>query len=446
MANLIQNPLNRGAAFGLGGRILLFNPLTFLGVVQLITHYFPQEGLRAELISSFLPTCILLTVVLIAFLIVVMRANHSIKTAHGFRALVALSFFVVGVLVYLGQTPFFAGRFQVFRILLLLITGRWWVRAFYFGIMRNPSASTWYKNVATAVFGICALLILGEGIFHFVARSNQNNLTLASKVWFARHWELNSFGYRDAEMETKLNSKHSKILLLGDSFTSGHGIEDPKDRFGDRLDEQLTDWEVLNLGMNGSEPENELERLKAFETDAEVLLLVWFVNDIHEAAAQTWQSWTEFADYPEPRRRYWNISLVRGSYLGNYLAALRPTKPGKSYREFLETAYAREAVFAAHHLQLRAIFTEARSRNMQPAVVLFPFIEDVEGSEFALRPMRKAMEQDSIPYLDLSRMLTEKGPAEGRVNVSDPHPNEAVHALVATELAQFLQEEGLLNE
>ena len=442
-----------------GGLLLLVNPLSFrfmmdycLGWYQ-ATRWHPEAGeffpfhlleLRADLLALFMPLLFLITLSLIAGIVIALIAKKDLSTQVLFRAGVAGSGFVFMLLLYLAQNQYFAGRFSLLRLVMVLMMGWLLLRTFYWGIIRNGRAGKILKNAGVALLGILVIFLLAEGVFLFVAKSNQNNLTLASKVWFGRYWELNEWGYRDLNTRQKLEAQQKKILLLGDSFTSGHGITDPESRFGDLLDGMLEGWRVINLGQNGSEPDDELIRLQEWEQGGDLLVLVWFVNDIHEAAASSWKSWEEYAEYPAPEEKWWRVSLNRGSYFWNYLASRYPARPAKSYREFLEEAYARQEVLEAHHQQLRAIIELAEAREIPTAVVLFPFIEDVEGSEFAIQPVREFLVADSIPVLDLRPVLLEKGPADGRVNPSDPHPNEAVHNLVAKELKEFLTNQGLL--
>ena len=442
-----------------GGLLLLLNPFTlrfgidyFLGWYQ-TTQLQPERGslfalhrldLKEALLSLFSTPAILISLFLAAGLCILLFSKKSLRTHVGFRAGSAGIGFVFAVIYYVAQNTYFVGRFRELRLVMVLFMGWLLVQTFYWGVIQNPKAGNLLKNAASSLFGILLLCILGEGIFLFVAESNENNSTLASKVWFARYWELNEWGYRDATMREKLEAPEKKILLLGDSFTAGHGIKNPEARFSDLLDEQLKNWRVINLGKNGSEPDDELERFKEWEGGGDLLVFVWFVNDIHEAAAAAWVSWEsciphlEMAKYTE-----WTFS-----YFFNYLVTIYPgnSNAGNHYREFLEAAYSRQEVLDAHHEQLNSIIQLAKSRGMPTAVVLFPFMNDVDGSEFAIRPVREMLIKDSIPVLDLRPILMEKGPKNGSVGALDAHPNEIVHAIVAREMATFLSKEKLLYD
>ena len=437
---------------------LLVNPFTFRAAVHWYVGFlqgsqafsfemlYGSLDLGRKLKDIFMVPLFLLSFFQVGMLVYSIVPRSDLREKPAYRPLLNGGYFVLGVVFYLGQNQFMAGRWSVVRVLILLVLGWFLLRTFYFGVIRNPGVKKLGKNLGSVALGLLMVLLVCEAGFLFVAQSNQNNRTLASKVWFARHWKLNKWGYRDAGMEEKMKSSEKKLLLLGDSFTSGHGIENPDDRFGELLDVQLEGWQVMNLGMNGSEPDNELKRLEEWKGGGDLLVLVWFVNDIHEAAAQEWQSWEEYSNAPLTYLQRCRVSPLQGSYLYSYLYWLRPPVPEKSYRTFLEEAFAKEEVVNQHRYQLNSIFNAAKSREMRVAAVLFPFMEDVEGSEFAVRPVREFLAEDSIPTLDLRPVLLEKGPEDGRVNPSDPHPNEAVQLLVAEELERFLREKKLLEE
>lgn len=87
----------------------------------------------------------------------------------------------------------------------------------------------------------------------FPRASTENEFT-GSRTIKVRH---NSRGFRDREHGPK---QKKRILALGDSFVWGYDVEQ-NERFTERLQAKLKNWEVLNLGVSG------------FGTDQELLLL-----------------------------------------------------------------------------------------------------------------------------------------------------------------------------
>lgn len=80
-----------------------------------------------------------------------------------------------------------------------------------------------------------------------------HRLTPGASGWawsdqFEVFYRVNSSGLRGEELKPQRDKK--RVLLLGDSFTFGHGIAEG-DRFGDVLAKQNSDWNVTNAGVPG---------------------------------------------------------------------------------------------------------------------------------------------------------------------------------------------------
>ncbi|MGH7822021.1 MAG: hypothetical protein ACREQ9_19845, partial [Candidatus Binatia bacterium] len=72
----------------------------------------------------------------------------------------------------------------------------------------------------------CAFLA-AEIVFSFVPRSNGNANALAMRKWMAEYWKpINRLGFRDADVAVADLEHKRKILVVGDSFVAGHGVED----------------------------------------------------------------------------------------------------------------------------------------------------------------------------------------------------------------------------
>ena len=81
----------------------------------------------------------------------------------------------------------------------------------------------------------------GRFFFRYFYAESENVFTGASLNWLARYWHENSLGYRDREWTPEDLAGKQTILVTGDSFAAGWGINDPADRFGDVLAQHLGD-------------------------------------------------------------------------------------------------------------------------------------------------------------------------------------------------------------
>ncbi|MEM7040636.1 MAG: hypothetical protein AAF570_26975, partial [Bacteroidota bacterium] len=148
-----------------------------------------------------------------------------------------------------------------------------------------------------------------------------------------------------------------------------------------------------------------------------------------------------YADIGFPSRYF-----VRRSYLLNHLYWRFPHPDEMSdYHGYLHQCYASEDVMDLHRAHLDSIADYADSLGIPFAAVVFPFLEDLEGSRFAVDPILSHYRERGIPCLDVGAILAGQKAESLVVNLNDAHPNAYVHTLVADSLYALLQREGYIE-
>jgi len=91
----------------------------------------------------------------------------------------------------------------------------------------------------------------------------------------------NVMGLRGEEVGEK---NKPRVLFLGDSFTWGWGIGENEDRYTDRLQKQLSDYQFINAGIIGFNTLQEFLLLEHYFSDIkpDYLVLQVFANDFPE--------------------------------------------------------------------------------------------------------------------------------------------------------------------
>jgi hypothetical protein len=83
------------------------------------------------------------------------------------------------------------------------------------------------------------------------------------------------------------DGEHTRLLVLGDSFAFGEGV-DLADRFDTIVQERVPNLAVVNLGVMGYGPDQELIRARPWKTQLRrgdaFLLLTYHGNDFHDLA------------------------------------------------------------------------------------------------------------------------------------------------------------------
>ena len=93
--------------------------------------------------------------------------------------------------------------------------------------------------------------------------------------------QLNSLGLRDDEPEERREKQGTRILLLGDSFVFGYGVEG-SECLGAQLEAMTPGIEAVNLGVSGYSTDQELLLLQRLgpSYDPDIVVLVFVYNDL----------------------------------------------------------------------------------------------------------------------------------------------------------------------
>lgn len=97
---------------------------------------------------------------------------------------------------------------------------------------------------------------------------------------FSTFVRINQKGLRDPEHSYERQNDSGRILVLGDSFAWGYGVEE-SERFSQLLEKSL-DAEVINAGVSGYSTDQELLWFKdeGIQYDFDLVILVFTGNDI----------------------------------------------------------------------------------------------------------------------------------------------------------------------
>ncbi|MCA9178542.1 MAG: SGNH/GDSL hydrolase family protein [Planctomycetales bacterium] len=249
-----------------------------------------------------------------------------------------------------------------------------------------------------------------------------------------RELKINARGLRDRDYDLEKPVGHGRLLVLGDSFTWGYGV-DNRAIYTEVLEERLQDrqppWEVINCGVSGWGTDQQYLFLKAegFRYQPDVVLVALFlINDPHEN--------TSSHVYGMHKPVFLNTQLE----LGNTPVP----KPGEPVvvRSSVEPVAMTTSILAAME-------RECRDRSIRLGVMKFGrFLrpEDPELLKDEQRLEAWIAERPDLHYLDLDdsfrdRSITREELVEGNY---DGHWNARGHALVAEILQEFLADRELL--
>jgi len=283
--------------------------------------------------------------------------------------------------------------------------------------------------VSYAVFALA--LAGGELYFRYVYAQSENILTKSTSNWLDRYWQTNSLGFRDREWTPEDWAGKQTILLLGDSFAAGWGIENPSDRFGDVLAGLLGDeWAVVNAAEYGRSTPEQLDIAREHPLqDPDVIILQYFLNDISYAQLRLGLQ-LDPGETPWWADESYLLNFVYYRFLINVMRA-----DEQDWQDYDFQAYDNPTIWALHRAEIEEFIDFADEREARLIVVIFPNM---------LYPFR------SIPYVDrVAQVFEERGKTEVLrlfdeaneweleeriVSPRDTHPSIAFHRMVGERL------------
>jgi lysophospholipase L1-like esterase len=268
----------------------------------------------------------------------------------------------------------------------------------------------------------------------------------------------NRYGYRGWDCAVEKAKGRRRMLVLGDSYAWGYGVEDDK-MFTSILDDRLPAMDVLNLGCSGYGTDQELLTLETdglrFDPDVIVVVVTLpsdFENNTHAVQYDYPKPYFIFRgntlvrrNVPVPHRNGWqrfSCWMTRRSTFYNYIRARRIPLPFgiDETRADCET----DAVRITAAL-LEEIDGLGRTHGSEVLIVLNPTIAAktyglYQGDKVGR--LDDALTQTGLWVVNLSPVFSDHVRAGGDrlVFEHDSHWNAAGHRLVASAIELALRE------
>ena len=246
---------------------------------------------------------------------------------------------------------------------------------------------------------------------------------------YAVRYGFNDMGCRDRDYPLERTPGTWRILALGDSYTQGAGVHAP-DVFTERLEQLLNDarspgspaYEVINCGVSGYSTEDELvlyERHVA-RYNPDLVLLMMVSNDDRPVGEDR-----RLGFHERTRDRVFRIWRLLDTTRAN--------------RRLDRHDYSNAMRALA---DLRRV-VEARGSRL---VVIIGRNNRIPEWDLLIDAIHRTVDSVTVPVLDVWGALKAEPWRDIAVLPDvDGHPNERAHAIIAEELARFLEENGLLH-
>lgn len=259
-------------------------------------------------------------------------------------------------------------------------------------------------------------------------------VTLQFRTWYDRYYHpLNEFGYRAYEPREAGEGQQS-VLIVGDSYAAGHGIDDIDDVFAYQTQEILGDDYVVNLNAGIGISPNIPEFVAPYPVQPNILVLSHFINDIEHTGIPGIETYEEFA--PNPLQAWFAGRYFLFSFL--YWHYVVGPQMVSNYANELLAAYENEAKWTAHQARLQEFVDWTNEQEAELVVIVWPTLNDLELSLEANRRVEEFFHSQGATIVPIRPVLERLSVEERMINDFDAHPSLRVHGLIAEVLAETI--------
>lgn len=408
------------------------------------------------------------------------------------RTKFAIIFFIVSNLFAFGMLDFlFSFRdmpifWFVGRVIILIICLIYFL--YLSNELRKRVQKKWKNNLLALTIVFVSIFYVMEIFFTFYPKSNGDDTSYASKIWFYYYWRHNSSNFRDIEFKKQSENNQPDIYIIGDSFTAGHGIKYPKDRFSDILRQRFPKYDFYNLGFNGLNILQEYEILRQSPQKPEMVIWTYMYNDINYLKENL-----NLSEYHENKYLHANLNLKLHSFFLNFLSTHShlliekvsgyitylfvkkefnlkiPYNKVKTMtnedmievvtkssglprdsvvtlmkdnrRDIDDELYQNEQTFDIQMSNMMVLKDYCDKNNISLLVLIYPRLDDkslMSNCKDNCNKMEKYLVSNNIDCINLTPICASLSKKERVVNNLDPHPSVALNRLVADSLISTL--------
>lgn len=228
-----------------------------------------------------------------------------------------------------------------------------------------------------------------------------------------------------------------RIIVLGDSFTHGLGLDNENLRFTNLLQEKLgNDFFIINLGWGGADIDDyeRVQKIYFQNHTANLTIIAYFPNDIDPDIVE--RKGMSDLDFITPFAK--NSAFV-------YYFKRSVENKFQLYLNYYKFAYSNENNLKNHEKTLSRIIKYSKEKGSDEIIMSIPFLYQL--ADFKKYPMvhqikfiSNVTHKNNASFLDIYPYFEGYDPVELWVSRFDQHPNELGHEIIADAIYQKLKE------
>ena len=243
---------------------------------------------------------------------------------------------------------------------------------------RRADRGTKIALLVAAVGVALAAVEIGFRLRAVFAPTPQGFPTYSSQIWFRRNVRFNAAGFRDQYHSAGPHPGVRRLLVVGDKYAFGLGMDRTEDRFGEVLTGALTkttgaQWESVNASFPDRDTRDEIGMLRrALVTAPDVVVLIYAFDDIEYLSPVTVRAGV-LTEWP---RTLWEwVHPLRIGFKNSFLVqeiVVRARRLPASERQGPGSdPYADSGVVARHLVDVKEFVAIADSAGARTGVVPF---------------------------------------------------------------------------
>ncbi len=302
--------------------------------------------------------------------------------------------------------------------------------------------SPWTGGLITLTTLIMMCILIESGMRLFMVQSDAFAFTIMHQQWEALYWNpINELGYRDYPVDTDEDKIH--IVVLGDSFASGHGVNSIDDTFphilASLLNENSEDYTVNIIAELGWGTQRQSVELSEFPVQPDIVILSYFINDIDEVLLEN----PVQVNFPEPPISWLTENYFLPSFLYWHIFQLGIGGESVAYKDRLFDAYEDDILWEEHSRSIRQILRWSGDRQIPVIALIWGDLRRPDNSEIAVKRVADFFVENNTPLVIMPDHLAHQSPEAWVVNPFDAHPNEQAHRIAAQQLLPLVQQANL---
>ena len=192
----------------------------------------------------------------------------------------------------------------------------------------------------------------------------------------------------------------------------------------------------LQSGLERGHTGEEYRRLVTHPLKPDVVILVYYLNDIEGAATAAGRRVPHFHPYGNVPERV--ARIIRRSYLLDFVYWQLPQQDLAGFEGMLESMYQDPAILALHLADLQRIIGYCRSEGIDLVVVAFPHLARPAETAPLLRPIVDSLRAAHVPVIEIAPLIVGRDPRLFYINRNDAHPNERMNELLTAAVADVV--------